>query len=204
MIEQITELQAIAQTGLTYCKDKFDKARYKRLLEITAELLALKSDYQYEKILEFFAKEAGHSTPKIDIRGAVFKNDQMLLVQEKSDGLWSVPGGWADVNLSPSENVIKEIKEEAGFSCSVSKLIGIFDKRKNNLENFDWPHVYKLLFLCKIDSLEQDTFDEDEILDVSFFNSDDIPPLSKGRIDKQQIDLCFKHFYDQALHSVYD
>lgn len=203
MIKQITELQAIAQTGLAYCKDKFDIERYKRLLEIAANLLALKSNHQYEKVLELFAKEAGHSTPKIDVRGAVFKNDQILLVQEKSDGLWSVPGGWADVNLSPGENIVKEVKEETGFSCSVIKLIGIFDKRRNNCEN-EWPHVYQLLFLCTMDSPDQGAFDENEILKVHFFNRNNIPSLSRGRINSEQIDLCFKHFQDQSLHSIFD
>jgi ADP-ribose pyrophosphatase YjhB (NUDIX family) len=187
MIEQITELQSIAQSGLAYCKDKFDIERYKRILEITATLFSMKSDQKYEHVLELFKKGTGYVTPKIDVRAAVFKEDKILLVQQKSDHLWALPGGWADVNLSPSENILKEIKEETGFNCRVIKIIGIFDKRKNNGESKRWPHVYKLFFLCQIFLSDQSDFDKNEILDIKFYDPNEIPSLSTERTNKQQI-----------------
>lgn len=203
-IKQITELQAIAQSGLAYCKDEFDIARYKRILEIAADLLVSGSSYSYEHILELFNSDNGYCTPKIDIRGAIFRKGKILLVQEKSCGLWSLPGGWADVNLSPSENVIKEIKEETGFDSTVIKLIGIFDKRKNNPEGLRWPHVYKVFFLCKIEALKRGEFDRTEILEMDFFDYENIPPLSVTRVNRQQIDLCFKHLKNKLLLPKFD
>jgi ADP-ribose pyrophosphatase YjhB (NUDIX family) len=203
-IENITELHAIAQSGLAYCKDKFDIERYQRLLEISADLLSANSELNYEDIFELFKKDTGYITPKTDVRGAVFKESKILLVQENSNDLWSLPGGWADVNLSPSENIIKEIREETGFYCSVTKLIGIFDKRKSNAESIKWPHIYKLFFLCEIDIAEQVAFDSNEILSIDFFDRQNIPPLSLARVTYQQIDLCFKHFENKFLPSEFD
>lgn len=198
-IEQITELQAIAQSGLAYCVDKFDIQRYKRILEIAVELMASYSSYSSEEILESFKIDNGYCTPKVDTRGAVFKRGKILLVKEKSNGLWSLPGGWADVNYSPKQNVLKEIQEEAGFCCKVIKLIGVFDKRKSNVEVKEWPHVYKLFFLCEILSCHTSNLDENEILDFDFFDHNHIPPLSIGRTNPEQINLCFKHFKDKLL-----
>ena len=203
MINEITELQAIAQSGLAYCKDVFDIARYKRILEISAKLLALKSDHKYEQILELFTADKGYATPKIDVRGAVFKEDKVLLVQEKADDLWSLPGGWADVNLSPAENIIKEIYEEAGFQTNVIKLVGIFDKRKHNPTG-QWPHVYKLFFLCSLIKPGQLAFDKNEILNVNFFKVTELPALSEERVTKKQIEICFKHFHNQDLMVEFD
>jgi ADP-ribose pyrophosphatase YjhB (NUDIX family) len=204
MLEKITELQAIAQSALAYCTNEFDIARYKRILEISAELLASNSTHQYEDIFELFTKETGYATPKIDVRGAVFKENKILLVQEKMDQCWTMPGGFADVNLSPAENVIKELKEESGFDCRIIKLIGILDKRKNIPENKKWPHLYKIFFLCEIISPEQSIFDQKEILNVDFFDLNNIPALSEGRTNHKQIDLCFKHYQDLSLPAIFE
>lgn len=203
-IKQITELQAIAQSGLAYCKDKFDIERYKRILEISADLLALKSSHSYEQVLELFQSDEGYCTPKVETRGAIFEKGKILLVQERANNLWSLPGGWADVNLSPSENIKKEIREETGFNCAISKLIGIFDKQKSNTETTRWPHVYKIFFLCEKDGLNQTPFDRNEILAINFFEYENIPPLSVGRVTRQQIDLCFKHFKNKLLPPEFD
>ena len=203
-MKQITELQAIAQSGLAYCKDEFDIERYKRILEIAADLLASRSVHSYEQVLELFQSDKGYCTPKVDTRGAVFEERKILLVQEKSNDLWSLPGGWADVNLSPSENIIKEIREETGFNCTVSKLIGIFDKRNSNTESMKWPHVYKIFFLCEIDVFNRIEFDKKEISNIGFFEHENIPPLSVGRVSRKQIDLCFKHFNNKELPSEFD
>ncbi|MBM3632001.1 MAG: NUDIX hydrolase [Alphaproteobacteria bacterium] len=204
MIKEVTELQALAQSGLAYCADEFDIKRYQRILEISAVLLALKSEHSYKDIIEWIESDTGYCTPKVDTRGAIFKQEQILLVQEKSNGLWSLPGGWADVNLSPSENIIKEIREETGLHCTVSKLVGVFDKRKNNPEEIKWPHVYKLFFLCEIKSSQKDPFDYNEISDFCFFDLTQIPPLSIGRTNRQQIELCFKHLKNPGLTAEFD
>lgn len=201
MIDVITELQALAQTGLSYSKDQFDLERFKRVLEISAQLLAHNSNHAYEEVLEVFSLDTGYATPKIDVRGAVFNDNQILLVQEKTDGNWAMPGGWADVNLSPAENVLKEIREEAGYHCNMTKLVGVFDKRKLD-KNMKWPHVYKMFFLCDIVSYEKSN--SIEIMDVGFFDLDQLPPLSLGRVNEQQIQLCFAHFKDRGLPALCD
>lgn len=199
MIEIITELQAIAQIGITYSKDYFDTIRYKRILEICSSLLSLNSNHKYDDILEVFTKESGYATPKIDVRGALFKDNKILLVREKSDNLWSLPGGWADVNISPSENIIKEIKEETGYGANVIKLIGIFDR--NQISR--WPHYYKIFFLCEITSLTG-SYCPNEILEIGFFDSKNIPPLSICRVNNEQIEKCFLHHHNPNLKTEFD
>lgn len=206
MIKIITELQAIAQTGIAYSKDKFDIGRFKRILEISAELQSFNAPQMHSNILEYFSKDSGYATPKVDIRGAVFKDNKILLVRESEDGCWSLPGGWADVNLSPSENIIKEIKEEAGFECEVAKLIGVYDKSKRNIY-LSWPYTYKIFFLCSIidiskPSVIEDNFDE--IIETGFFGINYIPPLSESRVTYAQIQKCFDHYYNQNLMPEFD
>jgi ADP-ribose pyrophosphatase YjhB (NUDIX family) len=202
MIELITELQALAQSGIAFCNDPFDIERFKRILEISAELLSLKSNHKYEEILELFTKAKGYPTPQVDVRGAVFKDSKVLLVREKSSKLWTLPGGWADVNLSPSENVVKEIKEETGFDCKVEKMVGIFDKRKNN-HTIKWPHAYKMFFLCSINGLQKE-YCKLEIIDVDFFDIDKLPDLSLGRVNCNQIRKCYVHYRDISLKTEFD
>jgi ADP-ribose pyrophosphatase YjhB (NUDIX family) len=202
LIKIVTELQALAQTGITYSKDEYDIGRYKRILEISAELLSSYSGHKYEDILELFTKDRGYATPKIDVRGAVFKDSKVLLVKEKRDGLWSLPGGWADVNLSPCENIIKEIKEEAGYQCKVTRLIGIYDKNKSN-RSCKWPHVYKIFFMCEIiDALQVPLCSE--ILEAGFFKLEDIPPLSEGRVSRYQIEKSFMYHHAQNLEAYFE
>ncbi|MGV8949311.1 MAG: NUDIX hydrolase [Candidatus Paracaedibacter sp.] len=202
MIEIVTELQALAQTGIAYSKDEYDIGRYERILEISAELLSPHSNYSYEDIIELFTKDSGYATPKIDVRGAVFKDSKLLHVREKSDGLWSMPGGWADVNLSPSENVLKEIKEETGYQCKVTKLIGVYDKKKSNRPG-RWPHVYKIFFMCElIDALRAPLCDE--ILETGFFKLEKIPPLSEGRVSRYQVEKSFIYYNTQKLETYFE
>ena len=192
MIKIITELQAIAQSGLAYSKDQFDIGRFNRILEIAAQLFSEHSPHKYEEILALFTSSKGYATPKVDIRSAVFKEDKILLVREKTDNLWSLPGGWADVNLTPAENALKEIKEEAGYECKVINLIGIYDKNKNN-DPLQWPYIYKIFFQCEVLSGPY-PFDEGEIQEVGFFALEEIPELSKARVNYEQIEKCFLHY----------
>lgn len=203
MLKQITELQAVAQSGLCFAKDKFDIARYERIIEIAAKLFELNSNHKYDEILELFREDNGYATPKMDVRGAAFRDNEILLVQEAADNLWSLPGGWADVNLSPSENIIKEIYEEAGFESTVIKLIRIYDKNKDPRIS-RWPHVYRMFFLCELKNSAPLPFDKNEILDMNFFGINELPPLSLGRVNKEQIEVCFKHHYNQNLITEFD
>jgi ADP-ribose pyrophosphatase YjhB (NUDIX family) len=150
----------------------------------------------------FSIEWAGYITPKVGVRAAIFKFDQILLIKEKSDNLWSLPGGWADVNLSPKENVLREIKEETGYVCSVVKLISMCDKRKDPTLS-KWPHIYDLFFLCSIVSGEA-KIKTLETSDLQFFSEDNIPPLSANRVNNLQIKKCFHHYFSPLLPTEID
>ena len=132
-LQWAVELQSIAQAGLFYGKDEFDKERYQRIRDITAEMISYKSDISIEKVKDLFCSEIGYQTPKLDSRAAIFKEDKILLVHEKN-GTWSLPGGWVDVNVSVKENTIKEVKEEAGLDVTADKVIAVQDREKHNEE----------------------------------------------------------------------
>ncbi len=201
--EIMIEIQSLAQSGLAYCKDVYDKERYNRLLELSAKLGDLISKVDYQEIFELFSKDTGYATPKIDVRGAVFKDHRILLVREKSDNLWSLPGGWADVNHSPAENILKEIREETGYECKVIKLIGIYDKNKSNPPP-QWPHVYKLFFLCEIIGYLYANASNIEISEMNFFDLYNLPKLSGRRVNQQQIEDCFRHLNNSKINTQFE
>lgn len=148
-LKYITEIQAIAQNGLTYSTNEFDKERYLRLREIAAECMAYYSDSSLAEIKEIFSIEKGYATPKIDVRAFILQNNKLLLVKERADGLWTLPGGWAETNESAAESVIREAKEETGFDVSVIRLLALWDKQKHE-HPLQWPHTYKCFFHCEI------------------------------------------------------
>lgn len=202
ILKIVTELQAISQIGLTFCKEKFDYQRYNRIMQISADLASLHSFNSPNDILEIFSKDIGYITPKVGLRAAIFKKNKILLVKERCDNLWSLPGGWADVNLTPKENMLKEIREETGYECSIIKLISICDKRKDPSLS-KWPHIYDLFFLCSIvgGNIQKKTL---ETSDLNFFSKDNIPSLSVGRVNIYQIEKCFKHHFFPFLPSEFD
>jgi len=185
-----TDLQAIAQSGLTYAEGEYDKERYRALNAIAAEILAEHSQLDEQTILNELALESGYATPKIGVRGAVFVDNKILLVKERSDGLWSIPGGWADINYSPTEVVIKEIFEETGFTAKPLKLLAFYDKQKHPHPP-EFRHIYECVFLCEITGGSLKT--SYETLEVDFFAEDQIPPLSLKRVLPQQIQRFFAH-----------
>ena len=132
LVNWIAELQSIAQAGLTYGKDVYDRKRYQHIREITAEMMAAKTGLSLEKVTDLFCGETGYQTPKVDTRAAIFKDNKILLVHE-SDGTWSLPGGWVEFNLSIKENTIKEIREETGLEATAKKIIAIHDRNKHNV-----------------------------------------------------------------------
>lgn len=190
------ELKSIADAGLRYGENPFDRERYERILEIASlPMKAASPDFKWP--LEF-----GYATPKIDVRGAVFDDEnRILLVREASNGLWTMPGGWADLNLSPSANVIKEVREESGLIVEVVKLVSCWDK-----DLHDHPrqpeHVYKLLFLCLRTGGELAT--NHETSGVGFFAADSLPELCPHRCGRDYLELAWAHAADPSLSTSFD
>lgn len=184
-------LQAIAQTGLSYGKDIFDIERFEQVRAIAAEIAACHSEGDTQKIDNLFAEEKGHATPKVDARGAVFRDDTILLVRERSDGRWTLPGGWVDIGESPSEAVVREVFEESGYETRAVKLLALYDRNKHDHPPIIW-HTYKLFFLCELTggtAIEANA----EITEVGFFHEDALPELSVGRVTAAQIARFFAH-----------
>jgi len=196
------ELQAIAQIGLTYGEGPYDLERYKRLRSMAAEMMAAGSDQALDAIAGLFTQQSGYATPKVDVRGAAIRDGRILLVKEVSDGLWTLPGGWADVNQSPSQCVVREVWEESGFEVKALKLAAVYDRGCHAHHPPFAFHVYKLFFLCAITggaarpSLET--------AEVGFFAPDALPPLSEGRVLPFQIHRMFDHHGDPALATDFD
>jgi len=190
-LEWSRKLQAIAQNGLHFTNDPYDRERYEELREIAAEMMAAGSGEPLEAISGLFAGQAGYATPKVDVRGVVFREDHILLVRESQDGLWTLPGGWADPNESPSESVTREIYEESGFETRATKMLAVFDRAKHDHVPLFAFHVYKLFVRCEIES--GTARPSLETLDVAFFPESGIPELSLGRVTPAQIARFFQH-----------
>lgn len=197
----IAELQLISQNGLTFTKDAFDKERFEQVRTIAAEIASDYTMMTFEKIKTIFANETGYATPKLDVRAAVFDNDKILLVQERQDNLWTLPGGWADVNSSPAESVRREVKEESGFDVDVKKLIAFHDKQHQDYPP-QLPHAYKALFFC--DLVGGKATPSIETQAVGFFAKDEIPPLSPHRISQNHIELCFAARAGKVSRTLFD
>ncbi len=189
-VEWGQRIQAIAQIGLTFSDNEFDVDRYKQLQEIAAEIISEHTNQKPQLILDFFNKETGYATPKVDTRGVVFKDDKILLVREKIDNLWTLPGGWADVCSPPSENVEREIFEESGYQTKTKRLLAVYDRALHGHKP-DLPyHIYKMFFLCELTGGEAKT--SVETSEIKFFGKDEIPELSSTRITEKQIKRMFE------------
>ena len=199
------EMQAIAQTGLAYSKDPYDHERYRAIRSLAARIMADHSGTEFSHIQGLFSEQAGYATPKVDVRGAVFSSDGLvLLVRETADsGRWTLPGGWADVNESPSESVIREVWEESGFRVVVRKLAAVYDRERHGHMPAHAFHVYKLFFVCDI--LTGAAQPGLETSAVAFFAADKLPPdLSIGRVQRHQIERMFEHWLIPALPTDFD
>ena len=185
------ELQAIAQTGLTFTENKYDVERYEMIRDISIRILNTYTDEPIEKIRDVFAFETGYQTPKVDIRGVVFRNNKILMIKEDVDGKWTLPGGWADIGLSPFEIAKKEVFEEAGLEVKPERLLAVYDKAKDPDHPKDYYHIYKLFILCADSGGEVKT--GMETTDVGWFSLDEIPPLSTPRITTRQIKRMFEY-----------
>lgn len=183
------EVQAIAQTGLAYAKDVYDIERYQALRELSIDMLAHHTYESKEKIRLSFASDEGYCTPKVDVRGVVFRDGKILLVREKIDGKWALPGGSADIGLSPSEVVVKEIAEEAGFETQADRLLAVLDKKFHHHPPEPY-HIYKLFIFCRITGGEE--AEGIETSEVAFFGEDELPELSEERNTRSQLEMMFQ------------
>lgn len=188
LLRWVSEIHAISQNGLTYSNNEFDIERYHQLDLIAKEMATYFSDKNFKVIDQFFSLEKGYATPKLDVRAFILKDKELLLVKERSDNLWTLPGGWVDVNESPSESIIREVLEETGLNVKVIRLLALWDKLKHD-HPLQWPHTYKIFFLCEIVSGEMK--ENLEISEINFFPMDKLPDLSTPRVTYNQLTrLC--------------
>jgi len=195
-LEWCRELQAIAQNGITYGAGHFDLERYHRLQQIAAEMIAMGSGVDPGKLVAAFASDTGYATPKVDVRGVVFRDDRILLVKEKEDGGWTLPGGWADIGDTPAESVVREVFEESGFQTRASKVLMLLDRDRQGHPSI-FHHAYKIFIRCEItggapaDSVETEG--------AGFFAEDAIPSLSIMRTLPKQLTRLFEHLRNPNL-----
>jgi len=194
LFEKIKKIRAIAQIGLVYSSNEYDTERYNELLEISNELTGIATNVDTSVISNSFVLETDYVTPKVDVRAVIFNHEgEILLVKEKADGKWALPGGWADIGYSPTEIVVKESFEETGLHVSPVRLLAVIDKRCH-----PYPpalhYAYNLFILC--DVIEGELRTVFDILDVGYFKRDMLPPLSEERVIKEHVELMFEYRND--------
>lgn len=194
------EIYSLSQSGLTYSGNQYDIERYKRLQEITAEIIASQSEISRETVLEGFSMQAGYITPKIDVRGAVIRDNKILLIQERTDGKWAMPGGWADLGNAPASVAEREVWEESGFRVRAEKVVAVIDA--NRIEPMEFYHAYKIIFLCTL--LDGEPRISHETLAVDFFDPDHLPSLSIYRTNEIMIQEVFAHVKEPNRPTAFD
>ncbi len=199
-MEWAQEIFSLSQSGITYSGNEYDIERYKRLQEITAEMIASQSQMEKEDVLESFSMQAGYITPKVDVRGAVVKNGKILLIQERADDRWAMPGGWADLGNSPKSVAEREVWEESGYRVRAEKVVAVIDA--NRIEPFEFYHAYKIIFLCTL--LEGEPRTSYETLAVDFFDPNQLPPLSIYRTNEEMIKEVFAHLQNPDRPTAFD
>jgi len=191
-LEWAQHLQALAQTGLAYCRNPFDTERYEAIRGIAAEIMASGAGLRDSSaVVDLFRGDVGYATPKVDIRAAVFDHERLLFVRERQDGCWTLPGGWADIGSSPSLNAIREVREESGYESEVVKLAAVYDRSRHGHPPIPW-YTYKLFFICRLTGGAPARSNETDAVDV--FDENDIPQLSLTRVTPTQIRHMFDHF----------
>ena len=202
LIQWAQKLQALSQTGLTYAQDPYDRERYEELRQIAAEMMALPLHAAPAELVNLFRAEEGYATPKIDVRGVGSRDAKVLLVRERSDGLWTLPGGWSDVGDSPSEAVEREIREESGYEAKAVKMLALYDRNKHNHYPPIPYHAYKAFFRCEIVGGTPALSSETD--GVDFFVLENLPPLSVDRVTAAQITHFFDHDRNPDWPTDYD
>jgi ADP-ribose pyrophosphatase YjhB (NUDIX family) len=200
-LEWAREIQQLSQTGLAFAKTGYEKLRYERLIELTAEIVEHHTKLDKASVETVLMKQPGYATPKIDVRAAVINKNKILLVQERTDKLWAMPGGWADVGDIPSEVAIRETKEESGFDVKPIKVVGVYDANREGgyLEFF---HAFKIVFLC--DLIGGEAKSSDETIDVKYFSLEGLPPLSPNRTNDNHIEEIRLHLKDSKRETYFD
>ncbi|HEY2037953.1 MAG TPA: NUDIX hydrolase [Steroidobacteraceae bacterium] len=201
LIDWARKVQAIAQNGLAFTTDPFDRERYTELGELVASLLATELDVPIAQAKGFWAGDEGYVTPKVDVRGGIFEDGRVLLVRERSDGRWTLPGGWVDINDSPSGAVAREIREESGYEAKAVKLAALVDKLRHPHPP-GLHHIYKLFFLCERTGGAPKVSNETDA--VQFFPVQALPELSTGRVLAAQIERLYQHQLHPELPTDFD
>jgi ADP-ribose pyrophosphatase YjhB (NUDIX family) len=202
LLEEVKRLKSIADIGLLYCNNDYDKERYLELRNISFRLLSELSNHSIEALKETFLLPKDYPTAKVDIRAFVLSPDKkILMAKESTDGKWSLPGGWADIGHSPAETAVRECKEETGIDVIPLRLLAVFDKKKH-AHPPELLYIYKMVFHCKaVSSNLSKGFD---VLDVGFFDIDNLPELSTDRILKSQIELLYKKVTSTDTETYFD
>jgi ADP-ribose pyrophosphatase YjhB (NUDIX family) len=195
------KINSIAQTGLSFTKDKFDRERYTELLDLSIQILQNITEIDSKKLEFVFNRDIGYQTPKVGIRAVVFRDNKILLVKENMDGKWSLPGGYADTGLSPSETAINEVKEESGYDVNPIRIMGLIDYNKYQDKPFPFD-VYQIFMECEIIGGKAATGIETSAVD--FFDIDNLPELSIRRVTKEQILKMFEMHSDKRLEPIFD
>ena len=200
-LEWAREIQGLCQTGLAFAGTDYEVQRYTRLNEIAAEMIAGHTEISWDELVANFSAQPGYATAKIDVRGAVLRDGRILLVQERRDQKWCMPGGWADVGDIPSEMVAREVLEESGFEVLPRKVVAVFDANRGG-EPLEFYHAYKIIFLCEITGGEARA--SDETMDVGFFSFEDLPPLSSIRTNETHLAEVRAHLADECRPAAFD
>lgn len=200
-LEWAREIQALSQTGLTFTQNEYERERYRRLSEIAAEIVAGHTALAKEILQNDFLHQPGYATPKIDVRGAVVRENKILLVQERTDERWAMPGGWADVGDRPAEMVAREVWEESGMQVIAKKVIGVYDANRTG-RPMEFYHAFKIVFLCDITGGELRS--SNETLAADFFDFDKLPPLSLNRTNEKHLAEVLAHVRDHTRPAAFD
>lgn len=199
-LDWAVELQFIAQAGLTYPGDPYDKERFERVREIAAEMMSYKSGLPIETVRDVFCNETGYQTPKLETRAAIFSENRILLVRER-DGLWSMPGGWVDVNQSIRENTVKEVFEEAGIRVEAERILALQDRNRHNTPRYAYG-VCKVFVLCRY--LSGKFQPNLETIESRYFSVEDLPPMSEDKNTHEQVRLCYEAFQSDRWEVPFD
>ena len=199
-IKWAMELQSIAQAGLAYPDGVYDRERYERLREISAEMMSKKTELSFEKVKDIFCNESGYQTPKIDTRAVIFKDNKILLTHE-NDGTWSLPGGWCDVLESVSSNTIKEAKEETGLDVKPIRIIAVQDRNKHNKPIFAYG-ICKIFVLCEL--IGGEFTPNIETTEIGYFDLDNLPSVSEDKSNREQIKMCFEAYKNENWQVKFD
>ena len=195
------EIQSLAQSGLAYTNNVYDIERYERLRDISAEMISLKTDMEFNKIKDLFCNEKGYQTPKIDTRAVIFKDDKILLTHE-NNGTWSLPGGWCDVLESVGRNTIKEVKEETGLDVETVKIISVQDRNKHNKPIYAYG-VCKIFVLCNV--IGGEFIENIETTEIKYFALNEIPNnLAEEKNTKEQIEMCFEAYKNKNWETQFE